>query len=390
MKNFIVLLFLFFSYQLVSQNSEKVIQLINADTKLPIEDATVFILKTKQTLISNSDGKVTFILNSPSSVQLSHTSYVGITIRSTSLKDNETIIYLKNNVNDLDEIILTKQHPQKILKSLITNSIKKLTVPARLKVYSREFFKLNGTYSYYNDGIMNFQIFDRTKTFNTNILVEQNRSIGLLEEDVSIDLLGYNLNNIMENYYNFKYLNPLLELKAKKDFDFLIKVYSKNKELYEMSATPTENSRGMLDDFSIIYDPSKKIIIEVNANISPISASKYRDKTAIGSKNIYKSHFKTIYRFDSTNYYLLSSKEEIGFEKIERNNSKSIEVRNYFVTTNFSNQNYSYKESEVYKDKTLFNKKNVILSNYWNHSGLTATDEELKIINQIEDEIFED
>ena len=35
------------------------------------------------------------------------------------------------------------------------------------------------------------------------------------------DVLGYNLNNIMENYYEFKYLNPLLEKSALKDYDFL-------------------------------------------------------------------------------------------------------------------------------------------------------------------------
>ena len=389
MKKYIVLLFLVFSSTVISQNTEKSIILKDADSKLPIEDATIFIIRTKQTLLSNADGVASFILNGISNIQITHASYTTVTIRSSIIKDNEIIIYLKNNINDLDEIIITKQHPQKILKSLIDNSIKKLTVPARLKVYSREFFKLNGTFSYYNDGIINFQIFDKSKKMNTNILVEQNRSIGLIEDDVSDDLLGYNLNDIMQNYYNFKYLNLLLEAKAKKEYDFLIKVYSSNKEYYQMTAIPTDDVKELLDDYTIIYDPKKKIIIEVSSELSPSSIAKNENRTTNGSKNIYKSYFKTIYRFDATNYYLISSKEEIGFERIEKNRSKSIEVRNYFVTTNFSTQNYSYKESEVFKDKTLFNKKNVILTDYWNVSGLTATDEELKIINEIEDELFD-
>jgi hypothetical protein len=82
----------------------------------------------------------------------------------------------------------------------------------------------------------------------------------------------------------------------------------------------------------------------------------------------------------------LCSKEEIGFEKIEKNTTKDIKVRNYFLTINFSTQNYAYKDSEVYKDKTLYNKKDVILSDYWNESGLTATEEEQIIINSIEDQ----
>jgi len=253
-----------------------------------------------------------------------------------------------------------------------------------LKVYSREFFKLNGNYSYYNDGLMNFQLLDKSKKINAVLLVEQNRSKSLITENISNDLLGYNLNDIMENYYNFKYLNPLLDAQAKKEYDFVIKIYSKNKDFNSISAVPTDTASGLLDDFSIIYDPQKKLIIEVSSVVSPMVLSRIKDKTTNGSRNINQSSFKTIYKLQNNNYYLLSSKEEIGFEKVEKGNNKEIQVRNYFLTTNFSTQNYAYKDSEVYKDKTLYNKKDVILSDYWNESGLTATEEEQKIISDIE------
>lgn len=385
MKIKLTFIFLIFHLILFSQNGEKIIVFKDADSNVPIEDATVLILKTKQILLSNSEGKVTFVLNGTSNIQISHTSYTGITVRTTILKDKETIVYLKNNINNLDEIIITKQHPQKILKSLVENSINKFTIPAKLKVYSREFFKLNGTYSNYNDGLMNFQLSGDPKKITTNILVEQNRSFGLIEDDIKADLLGYNLNDIMENYYKFKYLEPILEPRAKKEYDFLIKSYSANLDYYIMLVTPLDDAKGLLDDFTIIYDKKKKIIIEVNASISPSVIAKNKDKTALGSKNIYKSFFKTIYRMDNSNYYLISSREEIGFERIDKKKTTSIEVRNYFITTNFSNQKFSFKENEAFKDKTLFNKKNVILSDYWNSSGLTATDEELEIVNKIEE-----
>jgi hypothetical protein len=371
------------TFNVSSQNIERTIILKDEESKLPIVDATVFVLKTKQNLISNSEGEVNFVIKGNTNIEISHTSYIGTTLRANALKEKVTVIYLKNNVTGLDEIILTKRHPQKILLSLVENSKKRLSVPARLKVYSREFFKLNGNYSYYNDGLMNFQIFDKTKKVNSNILVEQNRSIGLLDVDITSDLLGYNLNDIMENYYNFKYLSPLLQSDAKKEYDFIIKVYSKNKEYNIISAIPTEKAKGLADDFSIVYDPEQKIIIEVSSVLSPSIVSKVEDKKTVGSKNIYKSFFKTIYKKESENYYLVSSKEEIGFEKIEKDKTKNIEVKNYFITTNFSNQNYSFKENEVFKDKTLYNKKNVILSDYWNVSGITATQEEQEIIDTI-------
>ncbi|MEC4050319.1 hypothetical protein OX284_012825 [Flavobacterium sp. SUN046] len=385
MKKILLLFFVVFSAATFSQTVERTISLKDAETNLPIEDATVFVLKTKQTLITNSKGIASFVITGASNIQISHTSYVGITIKSTNLKAGETVFFLKSNVNNLEEIIITKKHPQKILKTLVENSINKLTIPARLKVYSREFFKMDGVYSYYNDGLLNFQISGKPNSIDTNILVEQNRSYGLIEKEISADLLGYNLNDIMENYYKFKYLNPLLESAAKKEFDFIIKTYSINKDYYIMSVVPLDNAKGLLDNFSIIYDNKDKIIIEVSAVLSAATLAKMEDKTTVGSKNIYKSFFKTIYRKTEAEYYLVSSKEEIGFERVDKKKKTDIEVRNYFITTNFSNQSFSFKENEVFKDKTLFNKSNVILSNYWSTSGLTATDEEQEIVNTLDD-----
>lgn len=385
MKQVYLLLLTFIGFTVSAQNVEIAIILKDADTNLPIEDATVFVLKTKQSLLSNSEGKVTFVLNGSSNIQVTHSSYAKVTVRSSALLKTDNVIYLKSTVNDLDEIIVTKQHPQKILKNLVENSIKKLTVPARLKVYTREFFKMDGNYTYYNDGLMNFQLFGKDKNFKSNILVEQNRAFGLVYDQINSDVLGYNLNDIMENYYNFKYIVDITDIGGKKKYDYVIKSYSANQDYNIMIVTPIDNTKALRDDFRIIYDWKKKIIIEINTTVSPTTLSNVKEKKSVGSKNIYKSNFKVIYRFEGENYYLVSSKEEIGFERVDKNKTTDIEVRNYFVTTNFSNQNYSYKESEVFKDKTLYNKKNVILSPYWDISGLSTTDEEQAIINDLQD-----
>jgi hypothetical protein len=383
MKYLLFFTLLVFGCNIQSQNIEKTIVLKDIVTNLPIEDATVFVVKTKQIAISNSAGEVTFVFKGASNIQVSHASYVTQIIRSSSLKENETIVLLKKSINDLDEIILTKQHPQKILKGLIDISTKNLTVPARLKIYCREFFKFNGAYTYYNDGILNFQISGTPKSTNTKILVEQNRSLGVVDDATKDDVLGYNLNNIMENYYNFRYLAPLMETSAKKEFNWLIRGFSSNNDYFLMTASPVAGNSKLQDDFTILYDYKKKLIIEVTTNISPISLASNERKKATTPKKIYKSIFKTIYRLENSNYFLLSSKEEIGFEKKSKTSENEIEVRNYFVTTNFSTQGYSYKKGEVFEDKTLHNKKNLILTNYWNTSGLKATDEEQLIIDSI-------
>ncbi len=385
MKVKLLFFLLFVSLSVWSQNTEKTITLLNSETNLPVEDATVYIVKTKQSFLSNSDGVVTFVINGNSNIQITHSSFVSVTVRATTLKEMNTVVYLKSTVNDLDEIIVTKKHPQKILKEIVENSIHKLSVPARLKVYSREFFKLNGKYTYYNDGLMNFQLRGNSSNFKTDILVEQNRSFGLISDEIGADALGYNLNDIMQNYYNFKYLNPVLISSGRKEYDFIIKGYKANDEYNVMLITPLENVDELRDDIRIVYDHKRKIIIEISSFVSPTTIARVKDKSAVGSKNIYKSIFKNIYKYENSNYYLVSSKEEIGFERIDKDKKTDIEVRNYFVTTNFNSRNFTYKDSDVFKDKTLYNKSNVILSDYWNISGLTATEDEKEIIVNLQD-----
>lgn len=381
-KNLFFLMFVL-CFNVFSQTNERTLIVLDSDSNLPIEDAVVLVLKTKQVLMSNSEGTVIFELKGGSNLKVTHSSYLPVTVKWASLNQSENIIYLKSKITTLDDIVVTKQHPQEIIKELVDNSIKKLDVPARLKVYSREFFKLNGSYAYFNDGLINFQLYRDQKKVKSTLLVEQNRSFGLIEDEISADLLGYNLNVMMEKYYVFSALRPLLDVKSKNKYSFIVKVSPTNETYNEILVIPLEGSTELLDDFKIVYDVERKLIIEINAEISPASLAEVKEQTAKGSKNIIKSVFKTNYRVDLNNYYLVSSKEEINYEANLGNEIKNIEVLNSLVTTSFNVQSYTYKESDVFKDKTLFNIKNSILTDYWNVSGLTPTAKELEIIDKI-------
>lgn len=382
MRKFILLFFVLFSLTVFSQEEQYSIVVKDIETQLPIENATVVILKTKQILSSNKEGKVTFMLTGGSNVQVSETNYETLTVRWTSLNgDQKFIVYLKSNNNKLDEIVLSKQSPQKVLQKLVDNSSKKLASSYRLKVYVREFFMLDNKYSYYNDGLVNFQFSGNP---STTLLVEQNRSYGLLETDVSADLRGYDLNNIMKNYSDFKYFDPLLDPKAKKEYDFIIRGHAKNKDYYVMYITPLDKAKEAIDNFEIVYDPEKKLIIEFKIDITPQNLDKMEEKTEENSKNITRSFINVDYRVDGEDYYLLGSNEEIAYNLILKDQVKKIQVRNSFTTTNFNKQNFTYKESDVFKEKSLFNKRNKILTNYWDISGFVATDEEKAIIASLD------
>ena len=385
MKRLILLFVLFFNTIVFAQDTEYSIVVKDIETQLPIENATVVILKTKQILISNHDGKVTFVLSGGSNVQVSETNYENLTLRWASLKENEFVVYLKSKDNKLDEIVLSKENPQKILQKIVSNSTEKLAASCRLKVYVREFFMLDNKYSYYNDGLVNFQFNVNQKKVNTTLLVEQNRSYGLLDEDVSADLRGYNLNDIMENYVNLKYFDPILDAKAKKEYDFITKRHPANINYYVMKISPLDKAKKAVDNFEIIYDPEKKLIIEFSIEITPGTIAELVENKEEGAKNITRSIVKVNYRVDDEDYYLLSSNEEVGYDVVLKDKGvKNIQVRNNFITTNFSKEKFTYDESDVFKEKSLFNKKNKILTNYWNISGFTATEEEKTLINGLE------
>lgn len=380
MKKFLFLYLVSVS-MVLAQNTERKIRVMDSETQLPIEEVTVYVAKTKQLLQSNKEGEVSFVLAGLSNLQFSHPAYHSKTLRSSIVFKGDNVVYLKSNVNKLDELVVTRQHPQKILKALVKNSIEKLSIPARLKIYNREFFALNGVDSYYTDGLLNFQLSQDKKEVQSTILVEQNRSFGLVDQEISKDLLGYNLNNIITNYYAFSYLNPILDPKAKDSYYFLVRSYAANEAYYMLTAAPLDNAIGVVEEFKVVYDVKNNVIVEVSGKLKPNAIK--RLKSGFEEKEIFKSDFKTTYRFDNNNYYLLSAKEEIGFEKPYKKEKKTIEVKNYLITNEFSNQHFTYREPQVFKDKALINKGNSILTNYWDFSGLTTTDEEQAIIARI-------
>ena len=384
MKKLILVFLIFYNATIFAQKAEYSIVVKDIETMLPIENATVVVLKTKQVLLSNEEGKVTFALTGGSNIEVSEMNYDKVTVRWGTLKPDAFVVYLKNKNNKLDEIVVSKEAPDKTLQKIVLNSMKKLAMPYRLKVYVREFFMLDNKYSYYNDGLVNFQFSGDKNKVTTTLLVEQNRSYGLVETDVSADLKGYNLNVIMENYNNLKYFEALIHSKSKKEYDYVVKGHPKNEAYRVMTVTPLSKAKKELESFEIVYDFEKKLIIEFTVLSVPGDLVDLEEKAKIGAKNVTKSLINVNYRVEGEDYYLLNSNEEITYDQVLKDKTKNIQVRNSFITTHFNKQKFTYKDSDVFKEKTLFNKKNKILTHYWDISGFTATDEEKAIISSLE------
>lgn len=385
MKRIIHVILIFFCISSFSQEKEMSILFKDKDTNALIEDVTVTILRTKENFVSNAEGIVKFKINRIVYIEISHFTYKTQIIKSTVLIADENVFFLESNLNALREVVLTKDHPQLILKKVVENSRKKLSIPANLRVYLREFFKQNEVSLLYNDGLINYQIFKDAKGIKTDILVEQNRLIGYLSEKSKDEIFyGFDLNNLMENYYQFNYLNEILDDKSKKKYSYQLNSFPKNDDILEIEVKPLDGIEGFLFNYSILYDHEKKLILEINSNVSNERVLSNSNFSISGKNKVYKSDLKLIYKLKNTDYFLLNAKEVIGFVDKKGKEEVRTEVRNYFVTTKFSPSVFKYNESDIFKEKTLLNKPNSILTNFWEEdSGLLLTNEELEFIKGI-------
>ena len=376
-------LYFFFTSFVFSQNLEYTVIVRDFDTDSLVDEVAITAIKTRQGFLTNKEGKAFINLNKLSDLEFVHASYKKLSVKIATLNKKVNIIYLEPITQELEEYIITKDHPQDILYRIIENSKEKITTPANLKIYLREFYKRDNEIIYFNDGLLNFQIFENQNKIKTDILVEQNRSVGISDGDIDRDILGYNLNNIMENYYQFKYLDEVLDSKAKKIYDFSVKTYPSNDDYLVIKITPFPDFKGILSNFNITYDSKKKLIVEVSSYVAPERLLAHKENM-FTSKKVYKLEFKNIFRLEGGYYYLLNSKEVIGFEKSKNKKTKRFEVKNHMVVTNFNEKTFVYSEKNIFKGKSLINKNTSFFTDYWDlESGFVSTSEEKAIIERL-------
>jgi hypothetical protein len=378
------IIFLWFGFALswvFSQQIEFEVQLVDEVTSEPIEEVVVKIPKSKQNLISNTEGIVKFMATPPLLLDISHSSYKKKNFRILADKvSKKYVIALTANNRQLEEVIVTNRHPQEILKEVVENSKKKLDVPATLRMYSREFFKKNGAYTYYNDGLLNMQVFLQQKKVQTDILLEQTRSVGIAVP-TERHLVGYDLNNILSNYYTFKYLEDLLQLRARKIYQYQLKLHPQSEDLYILHIKPDAEIRGIWYEYWIVYHKKERIIKEVKCFLPFDRAEIHQKTTDLNGRKLYKSYVKLNYQTEGSHYYLLNSVEEIGFTTNKEGKEVSMEVKNTLVTNKFSPKLFVYSDKNIFKEKSLINANSKVYTNFWEFdSGLSLTTEEQQVI----------
>ena len=382
---FYIILGTIFSF---AQTNEYVLVFKDKSTGQFIQNVMVKLARTNENFISNPEGRVKFKLTSATKIDISHDEYKSISLTSKKIQPKENIIELQPIAQEIEDVVITSKKPNLILKNLITKSMKQLTAPINLKIYTREFFKYNSEYTSYSDGLVNFCLKEKPDKFAADILVEQNRTYALINnEEIEKKTLSYNMYDIIGNYYDFKYIKFLTENKAHKKFDFEIKTVRGNDELYRMVIKPKPEIEEFLPEITVLYNFVKSMILEINYDVDPqrIEYSDVSNLKVVKGK-IFKSSFNVLFIEDGEDYFLVSSKEEIGLvSRNKKDEEVKIEVTNYLITTKQSRKFVPYQKEDVFKEKSLINKKNAIFTEYWEtNSGYLLTQDEKKIVDNLQ------
>lgn len=382
---FVIILGTIFSF---AQTNEYVLVFKDKSTGQLIQNVMVKLARTNENFISNPEGRVKFKLTSATKIDISHEEYKSISLTSKKIQQSENIIELLPIAQEIEDVVITSKKPNLILKNLITKSMKQLTAPINLKIYTREFFKYNSEYTSYSDGLVNFCLKEKPDKFAADILVEQNRTYALINnEEIEKKTLSYNMYDIIGNYYDFKYIKFLTENKAHKKFDFEIKTVRGNDDLYRMVIKPKPEIEEFLPEITVLYNFVKSMILEINYDVDPqrIEYSDVSNLKVVKGK-IFKSSFNVLFIEDGEDYFLVSSKEEIGLvSRNKKDEEVKIEVTNYLITTKQSRKFVPYQKEDVFKEKSLINKKNAIFTEYWEtNSGYLLTQDEKKIVDNLQ------
>ncbi|ESU25313.1 hypothetical protein FLJC2902T_31210 [Flavobacterium limnosediminis JC2902] len=386
MKKYLLMLMAFVC-TVTSFGQEKNITVIlkNETTKEVIPGASVSVVNSNQGAVSNDEGIFRLSINQPSQIIITHLTYKAISLSSNDLKQGDNILLMQENETNLEEIIISKTPIYQVLAALVENSAKRLSMPIHLNTYCREFVKNQGKYSRFTDGLVDLHIKGKAKKVNIDAIAIQNRSYGLNEDEASEQLIGFNLDKIVEKTYEFSDLKKLCNKKSEKDYDFEIKSNPSDDNIYIIHITPKKEAEKLLYNFKVAYNRSQKLILSVDYKIADSHLQYSKEMNFLIMRFMLKRHkFKANFKFEKDRYFLANTFADVHFKAWNKKKNFDLEASNALVVKGHKDENFSYDENEVMDSPVLARNENNIKTKYWEFdSGLTPTSEEEKIIEKL-------
>jgi len=389
------LLFVLFYFAATAQTITVKGFLKEAVSNQPVISASIGVKNSAIGTISNEEGHFQLTLPKSAAVVISFLGYKPVTIAASEFGPDVKSIAMETDEQILEEVIISKIPIETLLKNIVMTSMTRFNKPIILHTYYREFVKINGKYSKFSDGLLDYHISGSTKKNKSDLIVKQSRTAQLftdeeLKDDELIDFDSFlNVQQGITYNYDFtalkkqllddnRYEHYELALKSKKD--------SSGNELFAINFEPKPDS-GAIYKGSIVFDPETKLIYGIDIDLTPGNHHFKERNILIARVTFMESVIKSAYKMTGNNYILSYSSR---FSKLrvtmkKGKYDKTIESKSDIIVTDLNVDNLTYNKKEVYKEKDLYARGNKYTDKFWlKNNSLVLTTSEQQIINDLE------
>jgi len=360
-------------------------------TQEAVEGASISIPNSNVGTVSNSEGSFRIIVpNGTKSITISHLSYKTYSAPADAAgKDLD--IFLEPAGIELEEVVVASKPVNEILEDMVGNSKKHLEKALLMNTYYREFINVNGSYTKFADGLLDYYI--KRKSGASDLYVKQSRSFRLKEAGTDGDnkqmidaLYLFDVRDAMTYAYNFKGITKLLDLKAY-DYQLKMRTDKEGRSVEIITITPKPGIKELMYTGTVTYDPVKKLILDSDLKVSEEHKKYSKEINIVFFKfTILDIARKTSFKVDGDKYILNYNKLRMNFHINMKNKlNDNFDFTSDNVVMDYKEGEFELDKKQRYKEKSLFAAGTKYTEEYWKTSNaLLLTAEEEKVIKSLE------
>lgn len=389
MKKLILLSFLFLSFFGLSQDRILTGFIKEIKTNIPIEKVSISIVGTNIGTLSNEEGQFRLIIPTGySKITFSHLNYNFKEIEIDNKINLE--IFLEPKEYILDEVVINHKPGKSLLLDAVNASKDKLEKSLLLNTYYREFVNVDGKYTSFADGILDYYI--KRKSGASDVYVKQSRVIDLKDENATErekTIQSINLNDVrdaVKNAYNFKFVSYIL-----KSDNYYFQVDTKKEANgNSIEVITIEPKEGIEEEIiytgSVTYDSKSKLILDIDLRFSP-EHKKYAILHNILIAKIKFNDFvrKSTFKIDGDKYVMIYCQNKVNaYVKFGNKINNTFESLCDVTTLDYKEGEFNLDKSKKYKENSLFKNGNKFTEEFWKKNNvILLNDAEEKIINSL-------
>ena len=359
-------------------------------SSLPVESVSIGVSNSNLGTISNEEGKFRITLPATSNkIEFSHLYYK---IESYTVKQNDTEIeiFLTPKSFVLDEVVINHKPGKELLVDAVNASKEKLEKSILLNTYYREFVNVDGKYTAFSDGLIDYYV--KRRSGASDLEVKQSRVVdlrdaGATERQKAIQSMNFNdVREAVVNAYNFKGLDKLL-----KDDNYYYGVETKTdgegNSIEVITIEPKEGvEEEMIYEGSVTYDSKTKLILDINLRFSP----EHKKFNTIHNILIAKVKFndfvrRSKFKLDGDKYVIIYNQIKINaYIKFGKMINNTFESTYDMTTLDYAEGEFKLDKEKKYKERSLFDNGNKYTEEFWKKYNVVLLSEaEEKIINSL-------